>query len=72
MRLGNMREGVHGNYYSCNNFQYGCGVVELVKRLLWTPKVSGSNPREAHTFSKHLEYFSASLSQVWIQHDELG
>ena len=54
-------------------------VVELVKRLLSTSKVSGSNPRESKQFSKtncfenHFEYFSAKLSQVCIQHhDELG
>ena len=29
-----------------------CGVAELVKRLLSTPKVSGSNPKEAQAFSK--------------------
>ena len=43
-----------------------------VARPSW-PKVSGSNRREAEKFSKPFEYFSATLPQVCIQHqDELG
>ena len=32
--------------------QFSWNVAEMVKRLLSTPKVSGSNPREAQKFSK--------------------
>ena len=50
------------------------GVAELVKRLLSTPKVWGSNHREAQKmFKRHFECdFSATLSLVCIHHDELG
>ena len=38
-------------------------LVWLLKRLLLTPKVLGSNPREAQkVFKNHFEYFSTKLS----------
>ena len=48
-----------------------CGRVD--KAIALDAKVSGSNPREAQkVYKKHFEYFSATLSQVCIHHDELG
>ena len=38
-------------FYLVYNYKKG-GEAELVKWLLSTPKVSSSNPRKAHTFSK--------------------
>ena len=56
--------------FKLNIFLWWCGRV--IKRSLSTLKMSGSNLSEGQNFQNHFEYFSATLSQVCIQHDELG
>ena len=54
MNLNSKNEGVLELSQSVRKtYNIGC-VAELVKRLLSTPNMSGSNPREAQTFSKPL------------------